>query len=356
MGAGDPVEAIEIIESYLTNHEKSADLYILLAQYYQQQNAFDKALESFNYAIKYEGDKGKVYFQIAQLYQRSNDVNNAIEAYKKSIAWSDNKQISLIAVSHLFNRQHKPLEGIKLTEQFLGKDGYSTELQMVIAHAYYLARQYNNAEEKYKSLLKSAPLQATYHENVVVGLSLIYQASKKNDKATQLLVKYLKKKPKNVLMNTSLAEIYIYKKQWQKAYDIYLGMLAHSPKQAVLLNNAAFVALNLSLYEDAKKHSLASLAITNDHPDSLDTLGWVYYLTQDFDKALPLFRKALALDFSKIEIKYHLALTLKALNREKEAFNTLVEVVNSKRNFSDKQFAKQQLQEWIKELNAKKTL
>jgi len=69
---------------------------------------------------------------------------------------------------------------------------------------------------------------------------------------------------------------------------------------------------------------------------------------------LPLFRQALALDSSKLEIKYHLALTLKALDREKEAFNTLVEVVSSKRYFSEKILAQELLDSWANELDIQK--
>jgi putative PEP-CTERM system TPR-repeat lipoprotein len=348
MAAGEPVEAIEIIESYLSNHEKTADLFVLLGNYYQQQNNFDKALQSFNNAIKFDGDKGKVYFYIAQFYQANNKPDDALEAYKKSIAWSENKQIPLVAASQFLNQQKKPLEAIKLANDFL--ESYSTKLQMILAHSYYLSGQYDNAEKSYKKTLALTPPQDEYHDNIVVGLSLVYQAQKRNSKATQLLTKYLNKEPMNFLMNSSLAEIYMINEQWKKAYDIYILLLTKYAQQAVLHNNAAFAALNLALYDEAEKHSLASLAITKNHPDSLDTLGWIYYHTQEFDKALPLFRQALALDYSKIEIKYHLALTLKALNREKEAFNTLLEVVNSKRDFPEKNEAHQWLKLWAEAL------
>jgi len=106
------------------------------------------------------------------------------------------------------------------------------------------------------------------------------------------------------------------------------------------------VALQLEDYKKAKEYALASLAIVKSYPDALDTLGWVYYLTNEFDKALPLFRQALAIDFSKLEIKFHLALTLKALKQDREAFNTLLEVVNSKRDFSEKRSAQQLLNKW----------
>jgi putative PEP-CTERM system TPR-repeat lipoprotein len=355
MAAGQPTEAIESIESYLINFEKTADLYVLLAQYYQQQTNFDKALQNFNSAIRSEGNKGEVYFLIAKLYQIQKKYSDAIEMYKKAIAWSENKQAPLIAVSQLLNQQKSPLEAIKLVEQFLKDKDYSIQLRMVLAHSYYLSGQYYLAEKNYHKLLTLVPVKANYRVNIVVGLSLVYQANKQDVKATKLLVKTLKDRPTSFLINSALAEMYMNTNQWNLAYDIYLSLLKVYPQQAILLNNTAFVASKLSLYDEAKKYGLASLEISNTQPDALDTLGWIYYLTQEFDKALPLFRKALALDFSKIEIKYHLALTLKALNREKEAFNTMLEVVNSKRDFSDKLEAKKVLDSWAEVLRSEKS-
>lgn len=194
----------------------------------------------------------------------------------------------------------------------------------------------------------------SYRDNIVVGLSLVFQAKKQSENAIKLLINALEEKPKSFLINSSLAEIYMNESEWQSAYELYLTLLAEYPQQAILLNNTAFVASKMSRYEDAKKYALASLEITNNHPDSLDTLGWVYYKTKEYDKALSLFRQALALDFSKVEIKYHLALTLKALKQEKEAFNTLIEVVNSKRDFSDKKEAEKLLSLWTESIRANK--
>jgi putative PEP-CTERM system TPR-repeat lipoprotein len=350
MAAGKAIEAIEIIESYLINNEKTADLYILLSQYYQHQKNIDKALQSFNSALRLEGDKGEIYYLMAQFYQRQNKRNDAIEMYKKSAVWSENKELPLVAVSQLLNQQRNPLEAINVVGQFLEEEDYSIELTLVVANAYYLSGQYNKAERSYKKLLPIVQTTEKFRDNTIVGLSLVYQAKKQKSRAIDLLVNAVEQYPDSFLINTSLAEIHINESEWKLAYAIYLKLLNKHSQQAVLLNNAAFVASKLSRFEEAKVHGLASLKITNNHPDSLDTLGWIYYQTQEFDKALPLFRQALALDYSKVEIKYHLALTLKALNREKEAFNTLLEVVNSKRDFPEKNEAQQLLKLWAEAL------
>ena len=150
------------------------------------------------------------------------------------------------------------------------------------------------------------------------------------------------------MLLSTLAEVYVKSEQWSKAEEIYNQLLNHNESQPMLLNNAAFVAMSQSKFEQAKDYATRSVSLVENSPDSLDTLGWVYYLTKDYAQALPLLRKALAIDSSNVEIKYHMALTLKALGQDREAFNLLREVVNSQVDFSGKEQALQILESWVK--------
>jgi len=340
LNVGNMTEAIEILESYLITHKKTADIYILLGQHFQRLRNIEKAIQSFSSALKYKTNKAEVYFYIANAYRADKKIEDAIATYKKSIAWASNKQPPLLAVTRLLNQEGRPKEAIDIVNKFVGSEKLPDRVMLVIAHSYYLDKQFSESEKRYKTLLSNNEEKAT------AGLSLVYLAQNRANKAAKLLTKALKKQPKSFLLNTSLAEAHMKKKDWQAAYNIYLLLIKTYNNQPVLLNNIAFVALQLEDYKKAKEYALASLAIVKSYPDALDTLGWVYYLTNEFDKALPLFRQALAIDFSKLEIKFHLALTLKALKQDREAFNTLLEVVNSKRDFSEKRSAQQLLNKW----------
>jgi len=344
LNVGNMTEAIEILENYLINYQKTADIYILLGQHFQRLSNTDKAIHSFSEALKYKANKAEVYFYIANAYRSDKQIEEAIATYKKSIAWARNKQPPLLAVTRLLNQEERPKEAIAIVEQFVDSEKLPDRLLLVIAHSYYLSKQLSESEKRYKALLSNNKEKAT------TGLGLVYLAQNRANKAVKLLTKALKKQPKSFLLNTSLAEAHMQKKDWQAAYNIYLVIIKIYENQPVLLNNIAFVALKLEDYKKAKEYALASLTITKSYPDALDTLGWVYYLTNEFDKALPLFRQALAINYSKLEIKYHLALTLKALKQDKEAFNTLLEVVNSKRDFSEKKSAQQLLNQWAESL------
>jgi tetratricopeptide (TPR) repeat protein len=187
-----------------------------------------------------------------------------------------------------------------------------------------------------------------------VGLHLVYKATKqqsnkatkRTNKAVDVLMKSLTESPNSLLSNTALAKLYIDQSQWHKADEIYQALVEQYPKHLVILNNASYVALNLSDYQRAEVLVKKSLALVDNQPDSLDTLGWIYYHRQKFNEALPLFRKALAINNSNPVVKYHLALALKALNRDNEAIKLMVEVVNS--DYSKKADADALLKQWLK--------
>ncbi len=66
-------------------------------------------------------------------------------------------------------------------------------------------------------------------------------------------------------------------------------------------------------------------------------------------EAISLFREALVIDFDNAEIKYHLAVTLKAEKRDREAYKLLSEAVRAEQEFTDKSWANQLLAEWKRE-------
>lgn len=84
-------------------------------------------------------------------------------------------------------------------------------------------------------------------------------------------------------------------------------------------------------------------------PNIIDTLAWVKTQQKKRSEAITLFRQALVLDFNNAEIKYHLAITLKAEKRDKEAYKLLTEAVKTEQSFSEKRVAQQLLAQWKKE-------
>ncbi|MCW8833467.1 MAG: hypothetical protein OQK03_09130 [Colwellia sp.] len=83
-----------------------------------------------------------------------------------------------------------------------------------------------------------------------------------------------------------------------------------------------------------------------DNTAIIDTLAWIKSRLGEYEQALALFRTALVKDFNNAEIKYHLAVTLRGLNRDVEAKKYLIEAVESTSAFAEKSEAKALLKTW----------
>ena len=313
----------------------------MMASLHALNSDVTSAANAYKAAIKQGSEKGKTYLLLANLYQQFSKGPEAIAAYKKSMAWDENNEKVIIGLAGLYNGKNNTDSAIKLIKAFEANHQLSAQLIGVLANSYLRIKEYDLAEKYYNKWIKLAS-----NDSSVVGLNLVYRATNRTNEAVDVLTKSLNERPKSLLLNTALAEYYIEQSQWLNADGIYQTLVKLYPNHPAILNNASYVALSLSDYKRAEVLVKKSLAIVDNQPDSLDTLGWIYYHTKDFNEALPLFRKALAINNSNPAVMYHLALTLKALNRDKEAIEMMVDVVNS--DYSQKTKAEVLLKQWLK--------
>ena len=333
--------AIETLDTYLLNQRKTVELYFIKARLHTIHSDLTSAVNAYKSAIKQGGEKGEIYLLIANVYQRFSKVSEAITAYKKAMAWDENNDQVIIGLAKLYNAENNTDSAIALIIAYQTSHDLSAPLVEALASSYLRTKQYDLAEKYYKKHIEIAS-----NDSSVVGLNLVYRATQRANEAIAVLTKSLNQSPNSLLLNTALAELYIEQSQWHKADEIYQTLVNLYPKHPAILNNASYVALSLSDYQRAEALVKKSLAIVDNQQDSLDTLGWIYYHMKKFNEALPLFRKALAINNSNPVVKYHLALTLKALNRDKEAIKVITEVVNA--DSYKKAEAEGLLKQWLK--------
>jgi len=335
------VFAIEILTSYLVSQRKTVDLYLILANLHASNDDVTSAINGYKSAIKAGGRKGEIFLLMANLYQHHYHIPEAISAYQKAIAWDDSNDQAILGLAKLYSRENNAKSAIALIKAFEVTNKLSAHLIEILANAYLRTDQYSQAEKYYKKRIS-----IERNDSSIVALSLIYRHNNNVNKATELLSRHLKSNEKSLLLNSALAELYISQEQWRLADEIYQKLVKVYPQQAAVLNNASYVALSLQDYKRAELLAKQSLIIVDNQPDSLDTLGWIYYHTEAYEEALPLFRKALAINNSNSAAKYHLALTLKALKRDNEAIKLMVEVADSE--YSSK--ADILLKQWLERL------
>lgn len=91
----------------------------------------------------------------------------------------------------------------------------------------------------------------------------------------------------------SLGDAFYTADRKEEAWQAYEQSLVLDPNNATALNNYAYyLSVNNLNLDKAYEMSQKSLEFEPDNPSYLDTLGWIYYLLEDYDKALEYIASA----------------------------------------------------------------
>lgn len=334
--------AIDIVTKFADANEKTYAVYALLGELYRFNRSPQKAIDTLQQAFKLsltDKQKSANYLKIAQSYSDNNDNANAVVYYKRAIAWDRNAN----AISALINLYRQNGKFKQALDTFIAHQKLLKDDDMVMLHGQVLIE--NAMYQQAIDVLDTLPKQQV---NAQVAIAHIYITQNKLTLAKERIETALALTPNNPVLNMSLAEVYIKQQDWAPAQSIYQQLISAQPTPTVL-NNAAYIALQLEEYAKARELAQQAVDANGQSPNALDTLGQALYFLKEYQTALPHFRKALAIDNNRADIKYHIAKTLIALNREKEAVSFLAEAVNSAESFDDKT----QAIELLKTLTAK---
>lgn len=124
---------------------------------------------------------------------------------------------------------------------------------------------------------------------------------------------------KSIVLGT-LGDVTYQLDNWETAKQHYESALRLNPENETVLNNYAYyMSLKGEELEKAKRMSELSLRIAPKNPSFLDTLGWIYYLMGDYEKALHYISSSLENGSQSAEVMEHKGDVLAKLGRVEEA-------------------------------------
>lgn len=336
-------KAESILLAYTQKHPKNSDVKIKLGQVYNKLNQPLKAIKIFKSAIPDSLDRIKTYMLLAQVQLKIDDRDAAIQSLNKAIAW-DEKRLEPLMMLFPIALSKKDYVRAEQVIYSINKLIPNQDVTDVLSAQLFEAQEdYKKAEQSYRNALKKYSSRKS-----TIGLFNALNQQKRFKESHQLIEKWLISNPRDLLAEIALAESFTYQKKLAESLNLYQSLIEKYKRMPILLNNAANVALRLNKIDLAKNYASEAYAKANSNVSIIDTYAWIQAQTGQRDEAITLFRKALVLDFKNAEVKYHLALTLKQVNRDREAYKLLSESVKSEQVFNDKSKARQMLEEWKK--------
>lgn len=339
-------KAENILIEYLTQQKEDSQARVMLGQLYLLMNKPHEAIDTFKTASDNAKDRSQVLMFLASAQLKIDDRASAIKSLNKAIALDDQRLDPLMMLFPITLQQKDQARAeqliysiTKLTpKQALG-DLLSAKLAMRMQH-------YAKAEKYYK---KAASINN--NQETVLGLFQAQSKQGKHLQAGKIIRQWLTTHPNDVIADISLAENYANLGNNIKVGKIYRHLVKKYQGMPIILNNAANLLYQLGGKQNkqqALNYAEQAYKKVPKNVDIIDTLAWIEARNGDIEKALPLFRDALVIDFSNPEVKYHLAMILFKQNRKNEAQKLMIEAVKSERDFAEKAAAKQLLKKWVR--------
>jgi len=277
--SGDTNRAIAIFSQLVTVTPKSPQALLRLASAQIKAKRESDAMQSLTKALVLKPDLLEAQLLMISLHTTSDRTRQAVD------------------IAKTIQRQ-RPMEYA----------GYMAE-----GDIYSQQKKWAEAATAYRSGLSK--LRSPYL--AVKAHSALLAANRAKD-AAQFSTEWLNSNPKDPIFRMYLGDRSVGAKQYEAAAEQYKAVLVISPKNAIALNNLAFVAGQLK-DPQATQYAEDAHKLQPNNPSILDTLGMLLADKGETARAIELLRQATALDPNAWPIRIHLAKTLAQAGQQSAA-------------------------------------
>ncbi len=202
-------------------------------------------------------------------------------------------------------------------------DGY-----MLVGDIRMERRQFKDALPSYQKALETGN-----DSKFALRLHIAQRYNSEDGKAEATLTNWLTENPNDVTVKNALAEFYLSTANFKAASDIYRELITANVIPPALYNNLAFALYKQGKLDEAIRYAHKAYKQVPNDPMVNDTLGWLLVENNAPSEGLPFLREAVTRASGNPEIRYHLAVALHQLERNKEALIELKKAVDFNLNF-----------------------
>jgi tetratricopeptide (TPR) repeat protein len=195
-------EALETIQKAIKLNKSFAQFHKLEGDIYFNLKHDDKALISYENALKYRSYFTEVYLAMAVIYKRNNDHANAVKAYDK-VLLSDQKQIvaylELADCYLVLDKSKLSLNSLEAYE----KATIEYKVEPVSDYFYLLAKTYFQLKKYHEAIAELEKIKEPFNEKVYCLLGRCYYGLNEFDTGLHYFNK--------LLNNNNIGEYYYYR-------------------------------------------------------------------------------------------------------------------------------------------------
>lgn len=352
---------VEKVENFFTNKtnikKAEATSQLSLIYLYGAHKQYDKALNLINQIKTSNSDIKGIDILSGDIYLKQKQLDKAIGAYRS--VYQLNPQSSRVEqkLLRVYEISGRHQDALNLIRNKLDTQPNNENLQLLQAYYNSLAgSQINNSELNRLKQIPNIEQSWVYHKtlaNLAWGQKKMQDASLHYKKAYELnpseqniiqwsraeaiansvesTIKVLESYPNlksSHAVSLYLANAYLNVQQSQNAYQLYQEINQSFSKNALVLNNLAFLALKLKRNNEALNYAKQAHKMAPENPAVLDTYATALAANNQTEKSLAIYDKALQYSPGNAEISINKAKTLISLKRMDLVEQTLNSIDN----------------------------
>jgi putative PEP-CTERM system TPR-repeat lipoprotein len=333
----DKEKALTFARKLHATHPTNPDVVDALAQAQLANNERQSALESYRKLASLVPTSPIPQLRVASTSLAMQDTAGATEALKKALAIQPDNldaQMMMAAIDVRAGRHEEALTNARKVQKQHSKSAVGHALEGDILIAQNKPALAAKAYERALSYNKSGATVLKVHDSL--------KKSGKEKEADARLAQWLKENPNDTSVRLHLATVSLRNKQNKAAIEQFEAVVQRDENNVVALNNLAWL-LQEEKDQRALQYAERAYALAPGHPGVLDTLGWILVEQGNTARGLPLLQKAASLAPQSVDIQYHLIQAMVKSGDNANARKELEQLIESKKNFSKLDEAKELL-------------
>ncbi len=242
------------------------------------------------------------YKELAGVYNRPDYIDRAVSEYKQAIAADPDSLFLRVELAELYSLSGHTAEGIAEAEAVLKKDPDYPDAHRLLSRIYYHM------------------LDTTQGEHGVPKENLA--------KAIEHLEALVRVEPSDTDSMLLLGHLYRVDNQPKKAEEVFRKVLQTDPDSKVGLANLAEIYIQQSDFDQAID-ALSKIPEGDMDSQLFGMLGYSYSQTQQFDKAIDIYEKALAQEPDNTNLRRYYADALLSAGKNDAARAELQKILKS---------------------------
>jgi tetratricopeptide (TPR) repeat protein len=255
---------------------------------YKSQEKYAEALAQFEKAYEKNPDSTTVLAELIETELAAGDVDGAIRRLKDILETDPENRIAhgLLGTAYMAKEDYAAAEA-EFSRQVTAVPD-SAGVYLYLAESRTRQGNAEGAIQAYRQGLEALP------DNVglLSALAGSYAAQGDLEQAAAMYQKGLEVAPDNQRLNLGLAGVRERQGRFDDSIAVYEKVLEANPDNIIATNNLAVILAEQKQDEQSlkKARELAAALATYEQPPLQDTIGWVYYHSGDYDKAVAVLK------------------------------------------------------------------